>query len=284
MSNNLFFLGYGYVAQYFALQYGNKYKLSSSINKSKENYFESNSNIKKTNFSKITDHELDQYSNFLISIPPDYQQKTDPVIEDYYQYFLNRKTKYKLIYLSATSVYGDHKGKKVTEQSSLLATSKNGLARITTEAKYQQLSKNNNANIIILRLSAIYGPLRNNIQRIKDKTSTSNKISNNKISRIHVEDISNIIGLILENDQINNQIFNLADDRPEKTEIVNNFICEKLLKIRNLPLIENNETNQTMSFSLDNKLVDNEKIKKILNYEFKYSNYKAGLKDIFSSM
>ena len=280
-SRNILFLGFGYVAQYFCKSCDSSdFKITSSINSSKEKYFKTPTKINTINFSKIDEAILDNYDNFVISIPPFYQKRSDIIIDKFHHYFLNRKSPYKLIYLCATSVYGDHSGKKVQENSELKSESINGLARIECEKKYLQLQKNKLANIIILRLAGIYGEKRNAISAIKNKEITSVTPSTKIISRIHVADISKIIRNIILSPNIKNEIFNLCDNDPCPTKEVQDYICEELLKIEKLPIENQVRKNTNLSFSLDNKIVDNSKIKKILNYEFLFPSYKKGLEQV----
>lgn len=285
LNHNILFLGYGYVAQYFCQSYHlDRFNIGASINNSKEKYFRTPDNITTINFSKIDSFILDSYNNFIISIPPFYQSKKDVIIDKFHNYFLKRQTPYKLIYLCATSVYGDHNGKKVREDSELKAQSSNGLARISCENKYLELQSNKLANIMILRLAGIYGDKRNNIQKIRDKEITQNKSSNRFISRTHIADIVAIIKAIILSPNIKNQILNVSDNNPCPTNEVNDYICKELLKIAKLPISNETEKPKYSSFALDNKIVDNSKLKKMLNYKFIFPSYKEGLKQIANSL
>jgi hypothetical protein len=284
-SHNILFLGYGYVAQCFCRKYNlEKFNLAASINVSQEKYFKAPSEVKKIGFSEIKDSFLDSYDNFVISIPPFYQLKTDAVIDKFHDYFLNRKTPYKLIYLCATSVYGDHEGERVQEDSDLKAQSSNGLARVSCENKYLELQVNELANIIILRLAGIYGDKRNSILAIRDKEITQNKSSNRIISRTHVADITAIIKKVILSPKIKNQIFNVSDNNPCPTNEVNDYICEELLKINKLPIGRDLKESRHSSFALDNKVVDNGKLKRMLNYDLMFPSYKEGLQQISKNL
>ncbi len=284
-NHNILFLGYGYVAQYFCRAYHlDSFDIGASINKIKEKYFKPPINVKIIRFSKINSSVLDNYDNFVISIPPFYQLKTDIIIDKFHDYFLSRKTPYKLIYLSATSVYGDHEGKEVQEDSELKTRSSNGIARIACENKYLELEENESANIIILRLAGIYGDKRNNILSIRSKELAQNKSSSRMISRTHVADISAIIKEVILSSKIKNQILNIADNNPCPTNEVNNYICEELLKINKLPIGSDLKESRHSSFALDNKIVDNSKLKKILNYKFIFPSYKEGLQQVAKNL
>lgn len=269
--HNILFLGHGYVAQYFCKSCRlDNFKVGVSINKSKDKYFKNSEEVKSINFLEIDGVILDNYDNFIISIPPFYELRTDIIINKFYEYFLSRKTPYKLIYLSATSVYGDHNGKRVKENSELKAKSVNGLARIECESAYLKLQKNKWANIVILRLSAIYGDKRNRISLIQKKNIIESKFSSRLISRIHIVDIISIIRAIILSTNVKNEIFNIADNNPCPTSEINDYICKELLKIDSLPISKDVSEYRHDSFALDNKIVDNDKIKKQLHYELSF--------------
>jgi dTDP-4-dehydrorhamnose reductase len=284
-SHNILFLGYGYVAQYFCMRYNaDNFTFSASINKSKDKYFKVRSEVTTMNFMQINNSFLDDCDIFIISIPPFYKLKTDIIIDKFHSYFLNRQTRYKLIYLSSTSVYGDYNGKRVWEDSKLKAESANGLARIECENKYLELQNNKLANIAILRLAAIYGDKRNNILAIYNKEIIQNKLSSRFISRTHIVDIVAIIREIILSIKIKNQIFNVADNNPCLTSEANDYICKELLKIDKLPIGEYINESRNYSFALDNKIVDNSKLNKLLNYKFTFPSYKEGLKQIAKNL
>ena len=74
--------------------------------------------------------ELTRANYILVSIPP--QRKRDVVLSRFSQLLKISKFK-KIIYLSATSVYGNHNGKWVNENSKLKGKTKFGLNRKIVE-------------------------------------------------------------------------------------------------------------------------------------------------------
>ena len=241
-NSKVLFLGFGYVAQFFCAKYVRDFaKISATYHQTKAKFIDAPNSVNLLNFDSLDFELLDGFESFVISIPPFYEKQTDAVIENYFQYFQQRKSPFKIIYLSATSVYGDHNGKKVNEESILLAKSVNGLARISCEKKYQLLSDNVNANIIILRLAGIYGDQRNAILSILTNKITHNYKSSKLISRTHIEDIISIINKILAVN-ISNQIINICDNDPCSTADLNNFVCKNILKIDLLPIFEGKKT------------------------------------------
>jgi hypothetical protein len=97
----------------------------------------------------------------LISIPP--ANGIDLVIKNFFYEIKDSKFKW-ITYLSATSVYGDHDGNWVNEDSLTNPTSSNGIARLEAEKSWLNLSKKNNQPIQIKGLSGIYSK-ENNIQK-----------------------------------------------------------------------------------------------------------------------
>jgi nucleoside-diphosphate-sugar epimerase len=122
------------------------------------------------------------------------------------------------------------------------------------------------------------------ILAIKGGEITHNKLSNRKISRTHASDIVAIIREIILSTKIQNQIFNVTDNQPCPTAEVNDYICEEILKISRLP-IQSDEINfNNSSLAIDNKIVDNSKLKKLLNHKFIFPSYKEGLRKIAENL
>ena len=68
-----------------------------------------------------------------------------------------KSSKFKWItYLSATSVYGNHDGEWVDENSETKPTSKNGIERLKVEKEWMKLASKFNLPFQIFRLSGIF--------------------------------------------------------------------------------------------------------------------------------
>ena len=79
---------------------------------------------------------------------------------------LNQNIKW-ITYLSATSVYGDHKGEWVDEKSETLPKSKNGIERLAAENDWLKMYEEYKIPLQIFRLSGIYSNKNNVLERIK---------------------------------------------------------------------------------------------------------------------
>ncbi len=224
---------------------------------------------------------LEEANYILISIPP-----IDG--KDIVANFLD--TNYKKIdncnwvtYLSATSVYGDHKGDWVNEKSETKPTSQTGINRLKAENIWKSLSSKKNFPLQIFRLAGIYSKKFNILKRLQNSNVQIVDKKNHFFSRIHVEDIANILFKSLDNFK-NNEIYNISDDKPASQFDVANYGA-RLLKL-DLPKsvkLEEVESEMLKNFYKDSKKVDNKKMKLFFNYNLKYPTYEEGLNNIFNN-
>ena len=103
----------------------------------------------------------------MVSIPP--QKKKKDIILKKFGKTLKKLNFKKLIYLSATSVYGNHFGKWVNENSKLKGKTKFGLSRRIVEQSWLDFKKKNKLDISILRISGIYSRENNVLKKILKK-------------------------------------------------------------------------------------------------------------------
>jgi nucleoside-diphosphate-sugar epimerase len=210
----------------------------------------------------------------LVSIPP--QEGEDIVAKNLHKFMKTSKAKW-ITYLSSTSVYGDHNGEWVDENSETKPTSSNGINRLKSENVWLSLKVKKNLPIQIFRLSGIYSNKNNILTRLKlGNVKLINK-KNHYFSRIHLEDISNILFESLSKFKAG-EIYNLSDDNPSSSEEVTLYGA-KILNIKNLKKIEVNELESKMIKNLykDSKKVSNKKLKNYFNYDLKYPTYIEGL-------
>ena len=232
-------------------------------------------------FDKEILKKIKNYDYILVSIPP--KNGIDIVIKNFQNNLEVSKPNW-ITYLSATSVYGDHNGKWVNEDSKLNPLTENGKSRLNAEKSWLSFAKKKNLPIQIFRLSGIYSQERNIFKKIK---SGSHKIINKPthfFSRIHVEDISNILKKTLDPKKIKSgEIYNLSDDYPCSNIEVANYAYD-LMKVSKPKMIETNEIENEMlrNFYKDSKKVSNKKIKEVFSYKLKFPTYKEGLRSIFN--
>ena len=180
--------GFGQVAKNFIKKLkdqGTTFKLTTtSRDESKIKEFE---NISYKSF-QFTDEVFDknfisrfeEADHILLSIAP--ANGIDIVLKNLKDYFKTSKFKW-ITYLSATSVYGNHNGEWVNENSVTKPTSLNGVERLKVEKEWMELARKLDLPFQIFRLSGIYSNEYNVLKRLK---SGEAKIINKKNHFFHV--------------------------------------------------------------------------------------------------
>tara|TARA_B100001057_G_scaffold486831_1_gene568598 strand:- start:84 stop:956 length:873 start_codon:yes stop_codon:yes gene_type:complete len=283
--DKFFFFGFGQTAKYFIKILCNSKKkftfCATNTKKTKIKTFQKKKFIsykfKDSTYDKSLEDYLIQADYILVSIPP--QKKKDLVLKKFKEKLSRSKFK-KIIYLSATSVYGDHNGKWVNENSKLKGLTKFGLSRRMAEREWTNFKNNKKRNINILRVSGIYSKENNILKRI---LKTKFYIKEKKyFSRIRIEDLANIIKALFFSSK-KSLILNASDDKPSTNIEVAKYAAN-LLKIKNLNAVSiSSFKNQMMKeFYKDSKKVSNKIMKNKLKIKLKYPTYKQGLKNIFN--
>ena len=217
----------------------------------------------------------------LVSIPP--ISGGDIVLKNFKEIIKKTKTKW-ITYLSATSVYGNHDGEWVNEESETKPTSSSGINRLKAESQWLKFSIENNLPLQIFRLSGIYSVQNNILKRLISGQVKIVKKDNHFFSRIHVEDIANLLFNSMKKFK-SNEIYNVSDDKPaSQEEIV--FYGSKLLKSQSPEFLDLDalEDGMLKDFYKDSKKVDNKKAKEFFNYQLIYPTYKEGLDKIFNDI
>ena len=142
-----------------------KKELELSITSRQETHIISFNNLKFTSFlftndkyDKAIKRKLEEADYILISIPPiDGEDIVAKFIDNNLKSIKCKWT----TYLSATSVYGNHKGEWVDELSKTQPTSPLGINRLKVEKKWLSFAKKTNLPLQIFRLSGIYSNKNN---------------------------------------------------------------------------------------------------------------------------
>ena len=98
-------------------------------------------------------------------------------------------------YCSSTSVYGDHQGDWVTEESLCIPSNERSRQRLEIERKWIALPK-----ACVLRIAGIYGPGRSVFEQLDTASAKIIDKPGHVFSRIHVEDIAGFSHLAISND------------------------------------------------------------------------------------
>ena len=287
-TKNIICFGFGQVARNFIKKLkdqGSTFKLTTTSRKeSKTKEFENinyeSFQFTEEGFDKKFISRFEEADHILLSIAP--ISGIDIVIKNLKDYFKSSKFKW-ITYLSATSVYGNHDGEWVDENSETKPTSKSGIERLKVEKEWMKLASKFNLPFQIFRLSGIYSNQFNILKRLKSGEAKIINKKNHFFSRIHVEDIANILFSSLNNFK-KKEIYNISDNLPASAEEVAMYGV-KLLGLDKPKTIEINEIESEMlkNFYKDSKKVDNKKMKEFFNHKLKYPTYVEGLNYIFNN-
>ena len=282
---NIFCFGFGQVAKNFIKklsveQYNINLSATSRSESSKKTFNGINYNSYLFHSEKFDQNlvvKLKEADHILVSIPPENQE--DLVIKNFSKFIESSKVKW-ITYLSATSIYGDHKGEWVNENSKTNPISNNGIARLKAENAWFSLENSKKIPIQVFRLSGIYSNEKNILIRLKSGGVKLINKKNHFFSRIHVDDISNILFKSLSKFK-SGEIYNLSDDKPSTSEEVTLFGA-KILNIENIEKIEVDQIKSEMlkNFYNESKKVSNKKMKSYFDYNLKFPSYIEGLNHI----
>jgi len=255
---NIFCFGFGQVAKNFINKINlKKYNINLSTTSRSEtskkifNGIEyQNYLLKDENYDYALISKLKESDHILISIPP--IEEIDIVTKQFSKYIKESKAKW-ITYLSATSVYGNHDGCWVDENSKTKPTTKNGISRLKAENEWISLKRKYNLPIQVLRLSGIYSNKENILARLRSGTAKLVNKKNHYFSRIHVDDIGNILFESLTKFR-SGEIYNLSDDKPTSSQEITLYGA-KLLNIENIEVIEveDIESKMVKNFYKDSK-------------------------------
>ena len=284
---NITCFGFGQVAKNFIKKiYSENLKINLTVTSREKSEKKSFGNLDYQSFQfseKSFDQKIIENLRFsdhiLVSIAP--VKGEDIVIKNFQKDLESSKIKW-ITYLSATSVYGNHNGHWVDENSDTKPTTSNGINRLKAERSWLNLAEKKILPLQILRLSGIYSNKNNILARLKTGNAKIIDKKNQFFSRIHVEDIANILFKSLNNFKAK-EIYNVSDDKPTSSEELVLY-GSKLLNIEGPKAVDLStiESEMVKNFYKDSKKVNNKKMKEFFNYKLKYPTYVEGLENILN--
>ena len=216
-------------------------------------------------------------THLLISAGPD--AEGDPALRGAGAEIIANASRLKWVgYLSTTGVYGDHQGGWVDEATPLTPATRRGQMRVEAESAWQEVAREHGLPLHIFRLAGIYGPGRGPFAKVRNGTARRIVKKNQVFSRIHVEDIAQVLAASIARPNPG-AIYNVCDDIAAPPEDVLAYAAE-LLGLP-MPAPEDFETADmtpmARSFYAESKRVRNDRIKEELGVELLYPDYQTGL-------
>ena len=191
----------------------------------------------------------------------------------------------RFVYLSSTSVYGDHGGDWVDESTDCHPESPYGKMRLDIESHLRRVEVD--FPIYVARLVGIYGPGRTLVDAIDQGRYTLVDNGKKVTNRIHVVDIARGILALLQRGPDQFRTFNFTDGHPQQVRDLVEFICDETGMDR--PIEESleefarrrNDANALARWKKQIRVL-NDRLRRELNFDLVYPDVFAGYRDILT--
>lgn len=187
-------------------------------------------------------------------------------------------------YLSTTGVYGDRRGRWVTETSRLAAQSVEAARRVGAERDWLEVGRGMGLTVTIFRLPGIYGPGRSALDRLREGRARRIIAPGQVFSRIHVEDLAGGLAASIARPRAGG-VYNLCDDEPAPNSDVIAYAAA-LLGMQPPPEVALGDARlppAAMRFYAESKRVSNARAKAELGWRPAYPTYREGLRAILAA-
>jgi nucleoside-diphosphate-sugar epimerase len=186
----------------------------------------------------------------------------------------------RIVYMSATSVYGEVDGGVVTEETPAVPTSAMGKRRLDAEEAFLRYGEANGVVIVILRVSGIYGPGRLPLMQISQGQALLREQDSGPSNRIHAVDLAHICLAAAEKGR-GCEILNVSDGHPSSMTTYFNA-CADALGMPRQPQVKLEEARQVMSplmfsYVSESRIIDNRSMLERLQITLRYPTINEGL-------
>lgn len=230
---------------------------------------------------------IHQATHVLVSIPPD--EMGDPVLRCFAADLAEAERVSWIGYFSTIGVYGDHGGGWVDESTPPAPISPRSEQRLRAEEDWTELAEQSSKRLDIFRLAGIYGPGRSALDKLRAGMDRQVSKPGQVFNRIHVEDIAGVVAAAIaragDRAGAGVTIYNVADDEAAAPEDVIAYAAS-LMAIAPPPLVALEEAGLSemgLSFYVENKRVRNDRMKRELGMQLRYSTYREGLEAIWAA-
>ena len=186
----------------------------------------------------------------------------------------------RIIYMSATSVYGEKNGGTVTESSATNPSAAMGKRRLDAEQTFREYGAAAGVPIIILRVSGIYGPGRLPLMQISQGQPLLREAESGPGNRIQADDLARICRAAAVKGMAGD-IFNVSDGHPSSMTTYFNA-CADVLGYPRQPQVTMEEARRVMSplmfsYVSESRVVDNTRMREQLGVSLQYPTIAEGL-------
>jgi len=212
--------------------------------------------------------------------PPPVTGVIDSRISNFLSRLDDSKLPSKIIYISTSGVYGDQAGCLVTENTRTSPGADRSRRRLNAEHQLAQYVEKRAIDLVILRVSGIYGPGRLPEKRIRDGVPVLHENLAPKTNRIHADDLARICIAAAEYG-LNGEIYNISDGCDSNMTRYF-FQIADYLGLPRPPSVGWQEAEAVLSKGMlsylrESRRMDNSKMLKQLKIELKYPDLSTGL-------
>ncbi len=187
----------------------------------------------------------------------------------------------RIVYMSTSGVYGDQDGRLVNELITPEPQTTRAKKRLVAEQFLNHWCSKKDIQLIILRVSGIYGPERLGLDRIDKDLTIINEHETTSSNRIHIDDLTTCCIAALENKNASG-IYNISDGNFRS----NTWFIKKLCELKNLPPpreISREEalrswSKKRISFLRESRCLDTRKLHEELEIKLLYADAEIGIK------
>lgn len=183
-----------------------------------------------------------------------------------------------LVYTSSTSVYPQHHGDAVDESASTSGAGERG--RILLEAENElRASRGACRRWFVLRLAGIYGPGRHHLLD-QVRAGAVGESGEHHLNLAHRDDIvAAIWACFRAPPAVADEIFNVADDRPERKSEVIAWLADRLKVARPAPAGAPASGRRTTT---PDRIIVNGRLKAVLGWSPRYPSFREGYEILLS--
>ena len=187
----------------------------------------------------------------------------------------------KIVYLSTSGVYGDCGDALVTEETPANPQTARARRRYEAEQSFVAWGKERGVEIVILRVTGIYGPNRIPMDKIVSRHPLLNEQEASVTNRIHADDLSRVCLAALERGE-DGDIYNVSDGQVSSMTAYFNAITD-MMGVPRLPQVSLAEAHRVMaplmiSYMTESRRMDNRKMLEKLQVRLRYPTLEEGLR------
>ena len=213
-------------------------------------------------------------------MPPQGGGKSDYRMLNFCRQLSTENAPAKLVYISTSGVYGDCGGAVVTEETPINPQTARALRRASAESQLQEQAETLGFELVILRVTGIYGPGRLPVSRIMQGHPVLTAEDASYTNRIHAFDLVQVCLAAMEKGE-HQDIFNVCDG--QESSMTDYFLAVadlyELPRPKQISMVEaEKEMNPLMlSYQKESRRMSNRKMLEKLAIELLYPTLDAGL-------